>query len=412
MSNPGDISRWVSHRAEWSPAKVAVHFRGRDITYAGLEDRVGRAVAALHDVIEVRPGDRVAYLGLNSPELLELLFACGRLGAILVPLNWRLTTAEHAVLLADSEPVAILVEPEFQEAIDRALPGLPALRPLASGGRPPAASCDRWTDYAHLCAAARPCSEGGADIKAPVLIVYTSGTTGRPKGAVLTQEALLYGALNGIAAVDMSSSDHVLTVLPMFHVGGLNIQTIPAIYSGATITMARRFDPGETLALIVSRRPTLLLTVPTVAQALSDHLAFDAADLSSLRAMTTGSATVPEAVIRPWLARGIPVTQVYGMTESGPTAIALPIADAERKIGSCGKPAMHTEARVVDLQGHDVPRGGHGEIWLRGPNLTSGYWRYPEASAEAFTTDGFTPATSRTRTPRVTSTSMTGRRTW
>ena len=229
---------------------------------------------------------------------------------------------------------------------------------------------------------------GSGDLASPLLLVYTSGTTGRPKGAVLTQGALLWNALNSIAAHDMTSADHVLTVLPMFHVGGLNIQTTPAILAGATITLARRFDPDETLDLLETRRPTLFLAVPAVAQALSRHPRFAAADLSSLRAMCTGSSTVPEAVIRPWMDRGIPVTQVYGMTESGPIAIALSIADAARKVGSCGKPAAHSEARIVDAEGRDVAQGQPGEIWLRGPNVMTGYWRNPEATADAFT-DGW-----------------------
>jgi fatty-acyl-CoA synthase len=158
--------------------------------------------------------------------------------------------------------------------------------------------------------------------------------------------------------------------------------------AGATVTIARRFDPDETLDLIAARRPTLFLAVPAVAQALARHPRFAATDLSSLRAMCTGSSPVPEAVIRPWMERRVPVTQVYGMTESGPTAIALSIADAARKIGSCGKAAAHTDARIVDGAGRDVARGERGEIWLRGPNLLSGYWRNPDATAEAFT-DGW-----------------------
>jgi fatty-acyl-CoA synthase len=181
----------------------------------------------------------------------------------------------------------------------------------------------------------------------------------------------------------------VLTVLPMFHVGGLNIQTTPALYVGATVTLTRRFDPAETLDLLARRRPTLFLSVPAVALALSGHARFAETDLSSLRCMATGSSVVPEAVIRPWLARGVPVTQVYGLTESGPTAIALPIADAERKVGSCGKPCLHTEARVVDAAGRDVPDGQPGEIWLRGPNLLREYWANPEATAEALTDEWF-----------------------
>jgi len=378
-----DISRWVRHRADSSPDRVAVHFAGADITYGALDRRVSRIAGALADGLQIRPGDRVAYLGYNSPVVLELLFACARLGAIFVPLNWRLTAAEHRVVLGDAEPSALFAEPDFSAHAEEVRGAVPH---LVACGSPVAG--DRWHRYEDLAAAAEAPLGGSGDLTSPLLLVYTSGTTGRPKGAVLTQGALLWNALNSIAAHAMTSADHVLTVLPMFHVGGLNIQTTPAILAGATITLARRFDADETLDLLEARRPTLFLAVPAVALALSRHPRFAATDLSSLRAMCTGSSIVPEAVIRPWMDRGIPVTQVYGMTESGPVAIALSIADAARKVGSCGKPAAHSQARIVDAEGRDVAQGQPGEIWLRGPNVMSGYWRNPEATADAFT-DGW-----------------------
>ena len=213
--------------------------------------------SALAGGLQIRPGDRVAYLGYNSPVVLELLFACARLGAVLVPLNWRLTASEHRFVLGDAEPSALFAEPDFYARAEEVRGGVPHL--VACG--PPAAR-DGWHRYEDLTAAAEaPLGESG-DFASPLLVVYTSGTTGRPKGAVLTQGALLWNALNSIAAHDMTSADHVLTVLPMFHVGGLNIQTTPAILAGATITLARRFDPDETLDLLgdapahaVPRRP-------------------------------------------------------------------------------------------------------------------------------------------------------------
>ncbi len=385
-----DISRWVRHRADWSPDRVAMHFAGTDITYTDMDDRVTRLAAALRGRLGIGRGDRVAFLGFNSPVLLDLLFACARLGAILIPLNWRLTVAEHRFIVADAGPRAVFVEPEFCAHADDLRDGalaLVACEASASHTRSSVPLPERgaWHDYAALTASATADPVVDGDLSAPLLVVYTSGTTGRPKGAVLTQGAVLWNALNSIAAHEMTSADHVLAVLPMFHVGGLNIQTTPAILAGATITIARRFDPDETLDLLAARRPTLFLAVPAVAQALSRHPRFAATDLSSLRAVCTGSSTVPEAVIRPWMDRGIPVTQVYGMTESGPTAIALSIADAARKVGSCGKPVAHCDARIVGGDGHDVTAGQLGEIWLRGPNLMTGYWRNPEATSEAFT---------------------------
>jgi fatty-acyl-CoA synthase len=373
------LARWIQHRAAWAPGRVALHFQGRDLGYAELAARIERLAGGLRG-LGLRRGDRVAFLGYNSPELVELLFACARAGLVLVPLNWRLTVAEHAAILDDCAPRLLCVEPELEGPAAALAAGRPGLSLVACGR-------DEGDAAAPSLAGLRRAPPGGAGPEGgpedPLLVVYTSGTTGRPKGAVLTQGALLYNALNSVAAHDLTSADHALTVLPMFHVGGLNIHTTPVLYAGGTVTIARRFDAGETLELLARRRPTLLLAVPTVALALSDHPRFAATDLSSLRCLTTGSSVVPEAVIRPWLARGVPVTQVYGMTETGPTAIALPIADAERRIGSCGKPCLFTDVRVVDQAGRDLPPGERGELWLRGPNLFREYWNNPEATAAA-----------------------------
>lgn len=381
-----DISRWVSHRADWSPDRVALRFAGKDTTYGELERRVRRVSDALALGLGVGAGDRVAFLGYNAPLIIELLFACARLGAILVPLNWRLAVPEHAFMLRDAAPTALLVEPEFHDHARQVQRAAPSTAMVACGLPPGTRVGSPWIglDELEQAAGSRQRNARTGDLAQPLLIVYTSGTTGQPKGAVLTQDALHWNALNSIAACDMTSADHVLTVLPMFHVGGLNIHTTPAILAGATVTITRRFDPAETLELLDTRAPTLLLAVPAVAQALSRHPRFASVNLGSLRAICTGSSTVPEAVIRPWLERGVPVTQVYGLTESAPTAIALPIADTARKVGSCGKPVVHCEARIVDADGRDVALGHPGEIWLRGPSIMTGYWNNPAATAEAF----------------------------
>jgi fatty-acyl-CoA synthase len=182
---------------------------------------------------------------------------------------------------------------------------------------------------------------------------------------------------------DLTSADHVLTTLPMFHVGGLNIQTLPALHAGATVTLQARFDVEATLAAIAERRPSLAVLVPAQLAALIGHPAWAETDLSSLRAITTGSSIVPVPLIEAIHARGVPVIQVYGSTETAPIAIYQTPRDAFLSVGSCGKPALHCAARIVDGEGRDVPRGARGEILIRGPNVMSGYWRNPEASAAA-----------------------------
>jgi fatty-acyl-CoA synthase len=296
-----------------------------------------------------------------------------------VPLNWRLAPPEHAFILGDSTPSAILVEPEFTPGIEEISDGLGDCRPVVLG---PAR--EGWLSWQELVAEAVGDDRNPhVDEENPLLLVYTSGTTGQPKGAVLRQSALFWNAINSTTMHDLTSADHVLSNLPMFHVGGLNIQTTPALHAGATITLHRRFDPDATLDAITARKPTLVILVPAMMQALVDHPRWAETDLSCLRMITTGSTFVPVPLIEAIHARDIPVVQVYGSTETAPIAVYLPADDAARKIGSTGKPALHCEARIVDDKGRDVAPGERGEILLRGPNIMYEYWGNREATDDA-----------------------------
>jgi len=344
-----NLSRIIGSWAADFPAKAAIHFDGLDLSYQDLWDRIQKTSSSL----QVAKGDRVAWLGYNCPEMLVLLFALARRGAILVPLNWRLTAAEHRTILEDCKPRWIAFDRDF-ESHARGL-GIHALEKGNKGGK----------------------ESIGSDAD-DALIVYTSGTTGRPKGAVLTQAALICNGLNSIHAHDLTPSDHVLTALPMFHVGGLNNQTLPALQAGASVTLHRRFDPALWLADVAKRRPTISLLVPATLQAVISHPAWPSTDLSSLRMMNAGSMVVPDSLIRAFHARGIPVGQIYGCTETAPIAVVLRKEDAERKLGSAGKPAPHCEVKLVA-----------GEIWVRGPNVMRAYWNDPAGTAAALTADGW-----------------------
>jgi fatty-acyl-CoA synthase len=365
-----DLSQWIVHQADRRPKNVALRFEGAEITYAALDARVRRLATALRAEYGVQSGDRVAHLGFNGPVVLELLFACARLGAILAPLNWRLAPAEHRMILLDCSPKVLVVDLQFRPSIDNLANALGSVAIVGEDDL--------------LAAATSANAPAAGNRSLALLLVYTSGATGRPKGVVLTQEALFWNAVDSIAAHDMTSADHVLTVLPMFHVGGLNIHTTPALHAGASVTIHRRFDPAQALRAIAEDRPTLFLAVPQVSLAMTAHRQWASTDVSSLRFVTTGSSIVPEPVIRPWLQRGVTVTQVYGLTESAPVAICLRREDAQRKIGSCGKPTIHCEARIVDDSGRELPPGEKGEIVLRGPNLFREYWNDPTATAGAF----------------------------
>jgi fatty-acyl-CoA synthase len=348
------------------PERVALRFEGEEITYGDLERRVLSLAAVLRRRWGVSTGDRVAYLGFNHPVVLELLFACARLGAIFVPLNWRLALPEHREILRDCAPRVLLVGRELH----------PQAGEIGAGIATEASDAIGTSAPLHPAPAIEP--------SAPVLLVYTSGATGRPKGVLLTQPALEWNARNSIVAHELTDADHVLTVLPMFHVGGLNIHTTPALTVGARVTLHARFDPSAALRAIATDRPTMLLAVPQVSLAMTNHPDWGSTDLSSLRLVTTGSSIIPAAMIRPWHERGIPVTQVYGMTESGPVAVCLRSEYARRKVGSCGTPARHCAARIVDDTGREAAPGEIGEILLRGPNLFREYWGDPEATRAAF----------------------------
>lgn len=351
-----NLSRIVERWADHTPGRTAFHFHGEDISYAELWRRTERTTRQLAGA-GISHGDRIAFLGYNHPDMLALLFAAARLGAILVPLNWRLTVHEHKVILADCAPVLLFFEPEFaQHAAE-----LPVDTRHAMGTALPEAD---------------PRLTGSDD--AEVLIVYTSGTTAAPKGAVLTQSALLWNGLNSIHAHDLRQDDHVLSPLPMFHVGGLNNQTLPALLAGATVTLHKRFEPGQWLADVATRRPTLSLLVPATMQAVIGHFDWSKTDLSSLRMLNTGSMVVPESLIRAFHARKVPVGQIYGATETAPLAAVLMAHDAYARPGSAGKAALHCEVRIVDH-----------EVQVRGPNVMRRYWNNPAATAAAFAEDGW-----------------------
>ncbi|MBK1660708.1 class I adenylate-forming enzyme family protein [Paracraurococcus ruber] len=343
------------------------------LTYGALAraaDRVARQLAGLG----IRRGDRVALLGPNDPAQLVLLFACARLGAILVPLNWRLAAPELRYVLEDAG-ARLLVRP----------PGDAAMRALAAAAAPP--GCTVLDHGQPLADPPWDGPEGAAGD--PLLLVYTSGTTGRPKGALLTQAALAANAENARALFDLTEADRVLTMLPLFHVGGLNIQTLPALLAGAEVILQPGFEAEAFLDACAARRPTLSLMVPAVMRRLVGHKRWGSADLTSLRAVGAGSSEVPLDLIAAFQARGIPVQQVYGATETAPIAIAQTRAEALAAPGSIGRAAPLCEARIQDPAGHPLPPGTEGEIAIRGPNLMLGYWRAPGATAEALDAAGW-----------------------
>jgi fatty-acyl-CoA synthase len=374
-----DLSTLIERNAAFTPNKAATIFEGRALSYGDFAARIERTACALKAECHVGRGDRVAILSLNRPDYLVLLYACARLGAMLVPLNWRLAVAEQLFILADASAKVLVLEAAFAEILPALAGALPDTRAVGLDFAPP-----QGLALETLLAAA--CGDGRnphTDMSCPLLIVYTSGTTGRPKGAVLRQEALLWNGIMSQHMHGLCSDDHVLTVLPFFHVGGLNIQTTPALHHGATVTIHSRFTPDAALDAIARDRPTLTVLVPATIQAVTDHPAFAATDLSSLKAVSTGSTIVPPHLIDRITSRGVPVLQVYGSTETCPIAIYTRLGGDVSRTGSTGLPGLCCEAKVVDDAGDEVPADTVGEIVVRGPNVFFEYWGNEAATREA-----------------------------
>ncbi|MCC7413910.1 MAG: AMP-binding protein [Gammaproteobacteria bacterium] len=380
-----NIANWIEKWAVSTPAQIAIRFEDTAISYPELDARIKANACALRGELGIRPGDRIAYLGQNDPQMLVLLFACARLGAIFLPLNWRLAPLEHARILADSGASVLFVDEPYIEQCETLRGELGDRVLVAVRGEPGRG----WRTLAGLLRQAGG-DDGHPDIglDSPLLLVYTSGTTGFPKGAVLTQEALWCNAINSTVMHDLASTDIVLTFLPLFHVGGLNNQTMPAFHAGATVILHRVFDPQRVLSGLVHERATLTIVLPAHMPLLRALPGWEAADFSSLRGVLTGSTKIPDEMVKYWHGRGIPLLQMYGATETGPIAIHQRISNAFQTAGTIGYPALHCEVRVADDAGRDCAAGEPGEILVRGRGVMACYWNN-DVATRASVQDGW-----------------------
>ena len=367
----GQLQRWAVERADHVALRLAEE--GTALTYAQLWQGIQAATLRLA-ALGIRQGTRVAYLGWNHPLQLITLFALARLGAIQIPLNWRLAPAELKTILDHAQAEHLLVAQEFTALAQDLSPVRLLMRCIALDFDHPrffSFAGDAPTGFTPKLA------DPAQSDDLPLLLVYTSGTTGQPKGALHTQGAMRWNCINSIVAHDFTAADHVLMPLPLFHVGGLCIQTLPALYVGATVTLLSRFDPALYLREVAQQRPTLTLLVPAVLRALLAHPSFAVTDFTCFKLVNAGSSTIPLSLIEAIHAKGAPLCQVYGSTETGPVTIYLPREDARQKPGSAGIVAPHCEVALRDESGKPVAEGGIGEVYVRGKNVMSGYWREP-----------------------------------
>ena len=381
MRNQG-LGSWPERRLRASPERDAIWFEGATTSHGDLAERVRRAATALRD-LGVDHGDRVAWLSGNHPSALETLYACGQLGAVWVPVNARLTAAEAAYVLTHSGTTVVVHggdQATLAESLRDRLPDVNAWIAAET-----AVDHATWSlDYEELLAAADPnVFDEPVSLDDACLIMYTSGTTGRPKGAVLTHGNMTWNAVNQVMGMDFTSNERTLALAPLFHIGGLNGTVNPSLMRGGCAVIVRGFDPAETLRLIEEQRITSFFAVPTMLDAMSRQPDFHVRDLSTVRTIGVAGASVPLPTLRTWSERGLTMQQCYGMTEAAPGCTVLDSHDAERKIGSAGKPLFFTDVRVVRPDGTAAAVDEVGEILVQGPNIMAGYWNDPEQTAQA-----------------------------
>ncbi len=362
-----DLNQYIERWAKQSPQATAIVYGAETVSFAQLADRTDRAASVLKSKYGIQRGDRVSYLGLNHPDILSLLLACERLGAIFNPLNSRLAPAEYAFLLGDAEPKVFIVDEHFTDLADQL--------PEAEGKSVFLDDLFKTTNTEKF-----DCEPVSPDTA--LLLVYTSGTTGRPKGVILSQRAVMANINNCQALYAFEPGQKVQITLPLFHVGGLCILLLPALTHGATISLHQRFDPAATLEDIEYNQITTSIYVPAQMSAMMDLPQWQTCDLSSMKYVVVGSSIIPLKQIQNFHARGIPVSQLYGATETGPAAIGLPMEFAFQKKGSAGKAVKYCSIEVRSPDRQSLATGEHGDIWVKGDNILTHYWRNEEETAQ------------------------------
>ncbi len=381
----GDVRAydWIDQHRHQRPDNEAVRDleTGRSFTYAELDERVD-AMAAYLTSLGIGRGDRVGVLAQNGVEYFDIQFACARTGSICVLLNWRLTVTELEYILNDSAPKLLVHDATFADSAEELQRRCSIGSTLAIDG----GTADSPYEQVIESHRGQPVERELLTHADVITIMYTSGTTGLPKGAMITHGMNFWNAVNlGIPAGIGPDTVH-LNILPLFHTGGLNCYSNPVLHAGGTVVIMAAFDPGETLRVLgdPAQGITHFFGVPAPYQFMMQHPDFADTDLSRIHMAGVGGAPCALAILERWSERGVLLAQGFGMTETSPASILLNPDDAIRKLGSTGKTLMHTESRIVNDDGADCAPDEVGELWVAGPNITPGYWNRPDATADAF----------------------------
>lgn len=375
----------MTKRAHLTPDREALLFAdsGQRLTYAQLNERANRAANFLQCKLGVRPGDRVSILAHNDLPFIDLFYGVAKIGAILAPLNWRLVASELSYIVNDCRPKTLLCGPDFVETLAEMRPNINIEHTVSLGSAQIAGALSYDEELAQ--------AEPGEPERPPTLsgetahcILYTSGTTGRPKGAIIPQRQVLWNILNTTASWGLTEHDVSPVFTPLFHAGGLFAFLTPLFYLGGRIVLSKGFDPENTLNLILEEKCTVILGVPTIFQMWFEAPNFGELDFSHVHFFISGGAPCPPSLMEKWRrAKGVIFRQGYGLTEVGPNCFSMTDEDSVPKTGSVGRPIFHSDMRLVDENGIDVPAGAVGQLLIKGPHVCAGYWNNPEATAEA-----------------------------
>jgi fatty-acyl-CoA synthase len=386
MQVPG-IGSWLVKREFLTPEKEAVVDDEKRLSYRELNGRVNRLTNALLG-LGLQNGDRVAVLSYNRVEFLEIIMAAAKLGLMVVPLNWRLTAPELAFIVNDSNAETLFFDADLIELI-KSLKEKTSQTHFIVIGNQEISDAYKYESMLSDQSESEPELDVLPDLDTPHIIMYTAGTTGQPKGAILSQGGSFWNALNLKLAMDFTSGDRNLLVLPMFHIGGIGLYTLPMIYDGGTVVIQRTFDPVKTLALLREEKITLFFGVPAIFLALIQHPEFKTEAFETVRVVMSGGAPLPVSLVEQYHEAGIVLQQGFGMSEAAPSIATLDKDLALEKAGSIGKAVFHLDARIVDDEMNDLPAGDVGELVIRGPNLLQGYWNRPDATEAAFSGEWF-----------------------
>jgi fatty-acyl-CoA synthase len=361
---------WSARWALYSPGKIALreHESGRTLTYGEL-DRLGNRLARWLRRLGIHKGDRVAVLAENCLEYLMLFAAAQKTGCILTPINYRLSGAEVDYLLRDAQPRVLIAEEKYADL----LASVPSHADVAHRGT--MESLRTWCEPSTPNDDDAPFPAETLQENDPVFILYTSGTTGFPKGALYTHKMLFWNSVNTALALVVNGDSRTVNCMPPFHTGGWNVLLTPFLHHGAYVCLMKKFDAAAALRLLEQERATIFMGVPTMLKMLAEEPVFAGADFSSLLYILVGGEPMPVPLIEKWHAKGVAIRQGYGMTEAGPNLTSLHQNDAIRKIGSIGRPNFYVDIKIVDEQGQDTPPNKPGELLIRGPIVSPGYWR-------------------------------------